>query len=425
MKISLNLERYSLANGLRVVLNEDHSAPLVAVNLWYHVGSKNERPGLTGFAHLFEHMLFSGSAHVGNNEHFRYVQSVGGVLNGTTFFDRTNYYETLPSNCLELALWLESDRLGFFLPALTQENLDVQINVVQEERRMRVDNQPYGDFFERLLENAYAPDYPYHWEVIGSMEDIAAAKLDDVREFFTTWYAPDNCVLTLSGDFDPAEAKALVERYFGEIPVGAPRPEFTKKRSPMNGEKRHTIESDVQLPRVYRFYHAAPYGQDDWIGADLMTTVLGAGRASRLEKALVYEKQIAQDVAAFTLPTEASGMVMMWATAAEGVEIERVEAALDEELDRLASDGPSDDELERVLNQSEADLAHQLESFEHRADLLGTFETFFDDANELERFAGRYGKITNDDITRATRESLRADERVTVTYLPENREANK
>ena len=188
----LSLEDYRLPNGLRVVLNEDHSAPLVAVNLWYHVGSKNERPGRTGFAHLFEHMLFSGSENVGNNEHFRYVQSVGGVLNGTTFFDRTNYFETLPSNYLALGLWLESDRMGFFLPALTQEKLDIQREVVKEERRQRYDNVPYGTAFERLLHLAYDPDYSYHWPTIGSMEDLGAASLDDIRDFFRTWYRPDN-----------------------------------------------------------------------------------------------------------------------------------------------------------------------------------------------------------------------------------------
>jgi zinc protease len=418
----LNLDRYSLANGLRVVLNEDHTAPLVAVNLWYHVGSKNERAGLTGFAHLFEHMLFSGSANVGNNEHFRYVQSVGGVLNGTTFFDRTNYYETVPSNCLELALWLESDRMGFLLPALTQEKLDVQINVVQEERRMRVDNVPYGDFFEQLLRRAYPPEFPYHWEVIGSMEDIAAAKLDDVREFFTTWYRPNNCVLTLSGDFDPAEARGLVERYFGDIPAGVLPDRPAMARPPMNGEARATFTSDVQLPRVYRFYHAAPYGHDDWIGAELTTSLLAHGKASRLEKSLVYEKQIAQDVAAFTLPTEASGMVLMWATAAAGTDIARVEEELDRELDRFAADGPTGEELARVINQAETELAHQLESFEQRADLLAMFESFFGDANALMRFAERYRAITKDDVVRAARGCLQKDERVTVTYVPRNGE---
>src|SRR5688572_4683997 len=230
----LSLDTYQLPNGLKVVLNEDHSAPLVAVNLWYHVGSKDERPGRTGFAHLFEHMLFSGSQHVGNNEHFRYVQSVGGVLNGTTFFDRTNYYETMPSNYLALALWLESDRMGFFLPALTREKLDVQINVVKEERRLRVDNVPYGDFLERLLRLGYDSEFPYRWEVIGSMADIGAAQLDDVVDFFNTFYRPNNAVLTVSGDFDPAEARTLIEQYFGPIPAGPTLPRFQQTPKPMS-----------------------------------------------------------------------------------------------------------------------------------------------------------------------------------------------
>src|SRR5881392_825823 len=239
----LNLETYALNNGLRVVLNEDHSAPLVAVNLWYHVGSKNERPGRTGFAHLFEHMLFSGSQHVGNNEHFRYVQSVGGVLNGTTFFDRTNYFETLPSNYLALGLWLESDRMGFFLPALTQEKLDIQREVVKEERRQRYDNVPYGTAFERLLNLAYDPDYSYHWPTIGSMTDLEAASLDDIREFFATWYRPDNCVLAPGGAF----------------------PQFDLERKPPGTERRETFATPIQLPRIYRLYHLPRMGAPDWI----------------------------------------------------------------------------------------------------------------------------------------------------------------
>jgi predicted Zn-dependent peptidase len=414
----LNIERHRRPNGLRVVLNEDHSAPLVAVNLWYHVGSKNERPGLTGFAHLFEHMLFSGSEHVGNNEHFRHVQSVGGTLNGTTFFDRTNYYETVPSNCLELALWLESDRMGFFVPALTQEKLDVQINVVQEERRMRVDNAPYGDFFERLLERAYDPSYPYHWEVIGSMADIAAAKLDDVRDFFRTWYVPNNAVLTIAGDFDPDDALALVAKYFDPIPAGAAPPPFDAVRSSLLGERRGVIEADVQLPRVYRFYHAAPYGHEEWIAADLATSILGLGKASRLERALVYEQQIAQDVASFILPTEASGMLIMWATAKEGVEPEALERALDTELYKLASDGPTDHELTRVRNQAETDLAHQIESHESRADLLSTFETFFGDAGLVDGWIDRYHAIERDDVRDISESCFHPDERVTLYYLP-------
>src|SRR5712691_11166272 len=251
----LALESYELGNGLRVVLNEDHSAPLVAVNVWYHVGSKNERPGRTGFAHLFEHMLFSGSEHVGNNEHFRYVQSVGGVLNGTTFFDRTNYFETLPSQYLALGLWLESDRMGFFLPALTQEKLDIQREVVKEERRQRYDNVPYGTAFERMLHLAYDPDYPYHWPTIGSMEDLSAASLDDIREFFSTWYRPDNCVLTVVGDFVPAEAKELIANYFGNIAPGRSFPLFNRRRKQRTAEQREVFPAPVQLPRIYRLYH--------------------------------------------------------------------------------------------------------------------------------------------------------------------------
>src|SRR5512141_664540 len=303
----LKLEEYELGNGLRVVLNEDHSAPLVAVNLWYHVGSKNERVGRTGFAHLFEHMLFSGSEHVGNNEHFRYVQSIGGVLNGTTFFDRTNYFETLPSNYLALGLWLESDRMGFFLPALTQEKLDIQREVVKEERRQRYDNVPYGTAFERLLHLAYDPDYSYHWPTIGSMEDLEAASLDDIREFFATWYRPDNCVLTLVGDFVPAEAKALAEKYFGDIVPGGSFPQFTLERQAQNGERRESFASPVQLPRLYRLYHLPEMGSADWIAGDLLSTGLGSDKASRLDRVLVHEKQIAQDVAVYVLPTESTG----------------------------------------------------------------------------------------------------------------------
>ena len=415
----MNLERYSLPNGLRVVLNEDHSAPLVAVNLWYHVGSKNERPGRTGFAHLFEHMLFSGSQHVGNNEHFRYVQSVGGVLNGTTFFDRTNYYETMPSNYLALALWLESDRMGFFLPALTREKLDVQINVVKEERRLRVDNVPYGDFLERLLRLGYDSEFPYRWEVIGSMADIGAAQVDDIIDFFNTFYRPNNAVLTVSGDFEPAEARELIERYFGPIPAGPALPKFTKQPKPMKGEARETIKATVQLPRVYRFYHVPKFGEPQWFAGDLLTSILGLGKASRLERALVYEQQIAQDVASFILPTEATGMIVFWATAREGVELDELEAALDRELEKLVAEGVEERELTRVKNQTQTDYAHQLETFTSRADLLSMYETFFDDASLIHHWLDRYESVTAADVQAVARQYLVPDQRVTLQYLPE------
>ncbi len=415
----LQIEEYRLNNGLRVVLNEDHSAPLVAINLWYHVGSKNERPGRTGFAHLFEHMLFSGSKHVGNNEHFRYVQSVGGVLNGTTFFDRTNYFETLPSNYLALGLWLESDRMGFFLPALTQEKLDIQREVVKEERRQRYDNVPYGTAFERLLGLAYDADYSYHWPTIGSMEDLQAASLDDVRDFFTTWYRPDNCTLTIIGDFAPDEARRLVEQYFGELAPGRSFPPFTLERLPDGHEKRETFASPVQLPRVYRLYHLPKMGERDWICADLLTTILATDKASRLDRALVHEKQIAQDVATYVLPTEATGMMLLQATAREGVAIDTIESAIDEEIARLSIDGITEDELTRARNRAEIEFAHQLETFDARADLIGMMSTYFDDPMRIHRWLEPYHQATVDDIAHVARKYMIPENRVTSRFVPE------
>ena len=416
----LSLEDYLLDNGLRVVLNEDHSAPLVAVNVWYHVGSKNERPGRTGFAHLFEHMLFSGSEHVGNNEHFRYVQSVGGVLNGTTFFDRTNYFETLPSNYLALGLWLESDRMGFFLPALTQEKLDIQREVVKEERRQRYDNVPYGTAFERLLNLAYDPDYSYHWPTIGSMEDLGAASLDDIRDFFRTWYRPDNAVLTLIGDFVPAEAKQLVERYFADIPPGGAFPPFDLQRRPLAGERRETFASPVQLPRLHRLYHIPKMGDADWIAGDLLASILSGDKATRLEKALVLEQQIATDVAAYVLPTEATGILMLQATANEGVPIEDVERALDAEIARLAGDGVSEDELTRAKNRAEVDYAHQIENYDSRADLIGMMATYFSDPALIHTWLDPYRAVTREAIAGMAAAYLGPENRVTSTFVPED-----
>lgn len=416
----LNLEQYELGNGLRVVLNEDHSAPLVAVNLWYHVGSKNERPGRTGFAHLFEHMLFSGSENVGNNEHFRYIQSVGGVLNGTTSFDRTNYFETLPSNYLALGLWLESDRMGYFLPALTQEKLDIQREVVKEERRQHYDNVPYGTSFERLLNLAYDPDYSYHWPTIGSMEDLGAASLDDVRDFFNTWYRPDNCTLTLVGDFVPDEAKRLVEDYFGGIAPAGGFPPFDLERKPQGTERREVFESPVQLPRLYRLYHLPKMGAPDWIFGDLLSTVLASDKASRLDRVLVHEKQIAQDVAAYIIPTEASGMLILQATAREGVSIEAIEQEIDAEIAKLVSGGISEDELTRARNRAEIEHAHHVENYDERADIIGMFSTYFGDPEILNTWLEPYENATVDDITRAAAQYLVAENRATSLFLPQS-----
>jgi predicted Zn-dependent peptidase len=415
----LPITDYRLSNGLRVVLNEDHSAPLVAINLWYHVGSKNEPIGRTGFAHLFEHMLFSGSEHIGNNEHFRYVQSVGGVLNGTTFFDRTNYFETLPSHYLELGLWLESDRMGFFLPALTQEKLDIQREVVKEERRQRYDNVPYGTAFERLLHLAYDPDYSYHWPTIGSMEDLGAASLDDIRDFFSTWYRPDNCVLSIVGDFAPDEAKELVEKYFGDIAPGGSFPPFSLQRKPQVSERREVFPTRVPLPRLYRLYHLPRMGDRDWVAGDLLASVLAGDKATRLEKALILEQQIATDVAAYVLPTEATGMLMLHATANEGVSLEQIESAVDVEIERLARGGVGEDELIRAQNRAEVDYAHQIENFDSRGDLIGMMATYFGDPALVHTWLDPYRAATGADLAAVAGKYLVPENRVTINFIPE------
>ncbi|MBK5260144.1 MAG: insulinase family protein, partial [Thermoanaerobaculia bacterium] len=391
----------------------------VAVNLWYHVGSKNERVGRTGFAHLFEHMLFSGSANVGNNEHFRYVQSVGGVLNGTTFFDRTNYYETLPSNYLALGLWLESDRMGFFLPALTQEKLDIQREVVKEERRQRYDNVPYGTAFERLLNLAYDDDYSYHWPTIGSMEDLGAASLDDIREFFSTWYRPDNAVLTLVGDFASDEAKQLIAKYFSDIKPGGSFPHFSLERKPRGSETRELVPSKVQLPRLYRLYHVPKMGTAEWIHADLLSTILASDKASRLDRVLVHEKQIAQDVAAYVLPTEGTGMMLLHATAKENISIDDIEREVDVEIARLVSGGITDDELTRAKNRAEVEYAHQMENYDGRADLIGMLTTYFGDPNMVESWLEPYRRATADDLKAVAKKYLVPGNRVTSVFVPE------
>ena len=420
---TVQVEEYTLPNGLRVVLNEDHSAPLVAVNIWYHVGSKNEKPGRTGFAHLFEHMLFSGSQHVAKNEHFGHIQSVGGILNGSTNLDRTNYYETVPSSHLPLALWLEADRMGFFLPALDQEKLDVQKQVVKEERRQRYDNVPYGTWLENLLRLSYPQDYPYHWPTIGSMADLTAAELDDVKEFFRTYYSPNNAVLTLVGDFDPGEARALIAKYFGPIPAGPEVPRFTTPPPPIGGEKRDVIEGAVQLPRVYRMYHVPAFGTREWIAADLLNSVLANGKASRLERSLVYDQQIAQDAVGFTWDAEAGGMMIMWATAKPGVPIERVEAALDAELQKIAASGVTAEELARAKTAAEASIANQLSEFASRADLINQVTTMFGDPKLVNQIIPRYQQITAQELQAIARQYLVPDNRVTVTFVPQQKTA--
>ncbi|HKH45765.1 MAG TPA: pitrilysin family protein [Thermoanaerobaculia bacterium] len=418
LDLDLGFQRHTLDNGLRVILHRDARLPLVTVNLWYHVGSKNERPGRTGFAHLFEHMLFQGSEHVATNDHFRIVQQVGGVANGSTWYDRTNYYETLPSHQLELGLWLESDRMGFLLPALTQENLDMQRDVVMNERRQRVENQPYGMAGERLHELLYPPDHPYHWPVIGYMEDIAAATLEEVRSFFRTYYTPNNAVLTLVGDFDPDDALVKVERYFGEIPAGPPLPPVEVPQRLAGGEQREVREDDVRLPRIYLGYRAPAYGQREWYAADLLTSVLSGGKSSRLFQDLIYNRQIAQDVGVYVSPYEEVSTLMVVATARPGVAVETLERALTEHLDRAASEPPSAQDLERARNRMLTEYYTALQKLDNRADLFSQLTTYFDDPGGIERELEQYMELDGQELMDFAARHLVASERAVVTFVP-------
>jgi len=312
---TIKYEKYKLANGLEVILSEDHRLPLVAVNLWYHVGPMYEKPGRTGFAHLFEHMMFQGSKNVGAKAHFRYMEAAGASdINGTTDFDRTNYYETLPSNQLELALWLESDRMGFLLETLDGPKLANQRDVVRNERRQSVENAPYQLPEEVMTQALYPAPHPYHGVVIGSHADIEAAKLDDVREFFRQYYTPNNASIAIVGDFDSAKAKQLVEKYLGPIPSGPPVPPVDVKTQPITQEKRITVTDEVELPRVYMAWLAPAYYSPGDADADMAAHVLGGGKSSRLYKKLVYEQQIAQDVDAQRYGLKLGSMLYIQAT---------------------------------------------------------------------------------------------------------------
>jgi len=418
--IDIPFEEYWLENGLRVILSRDTTLPVVALNLWYNVGSKNERPGRTGFAHLFEHMMFQGSAHVPENGHFALIEQAGGSLNGSTWLDRTNYFETLPSNYLELGLWLESDRLGWLLPAMTQEKLDNQRDVVKNERRWRVDNQPYGDWDERIQALIYPPDHPYHHSVIGSMADLDAASLEDVEEFFRTYYVPNNAVLTLCGDFELAEARELVEKYFGEIPAGAPIPPLpgNPEVEPILGrEKREVVEQDISLARLYLAYRIPPYGTEGFYSAAIAAQILAWGKASRLYRSLVREKGLAQDVIAYAFPiVVGASMLVIWATARPGVETDLLENALLEDLEGLTEVG--EEEVDRAFNLIEARRLIGLQRVDERADQLSMFSTLFDDPGRINTELDRFRAVTAEDVRDFARRYLVGENRAVLLYQP-------
>lgn len=419
---TIRFEKYKLKNGLEVILSQDHRLPRVAVNLWYHVGPANERPGRTGFAHLFEHMMFQGSKHVGNNEHFKLLEGAGASgINGTTDFDRTNYFETLPSNQLELGLWLESDRMGYLLDTLEQRKLTNQIDVVRNERRQSVENPPYGLVEEGLFHALYPAGHPYYASVIGSHADIESAQLTDVREFFRQYYAPNNASLAIVGDFTPVQAKALVEKYFGSIPAGPAVEPISATTPPITSERRITVADKVELPRIYVGWITSPIYKPGDAEMDLLSRILGEGKSSRLYKRLVYDDQIAQDVTATQYSLILGSAFYIQATAKPGVKLEQMEKAIDEELDKLRKDGPTQAEVDAARNVIESRIIRQLETlggFGGVADRLNQYNHYLGDPGYLGKDLARYDQATPASIRKYAQEQLGKNARAVIYGVP-------
>ncbi|HEY6911261.1 MAG TPA: pitrilysin family protein [Myxococcales bacterium] len=418
-------EKYQLANGLTVILSEDHRAPVVGVDIWYHVGAVNERKGRSGFAHLFEHLMFQGSKHLHGDERtvFAMLERNGATnLNGTTEWDRTNYFETMPADRLELALWLESDRMGFLLDTVDQKKLDTQREVVRNEKRQSIENVPYGRAEERLVQLLYPEPNPYYGYVIGSHEDLMAASLEDVKQFFRTYYAPDNASLAVVGDFKTAEAKPLIEKYFGPILRGPGKPAVTAKTEPHTKEQRETLHDQVQLAKVLIGY-VGPKPLEKPEAAALMR-ILAGGKSSRLYHDLVYEKKIAQDVSASWDPSmQLGGLVEITATVQAGHAPEEVLAALTDEVRRLREGPPSPDELERAKRNLKAGLFAQLENvggFGGKADQLNYYEMWAQDPGAFTRNLEAQLAVTPEQVQKLAQDYLEDEQRVVITVLPES-----
>jgi zinc protease len=402
-QIKIPYETYKLPNGLTVILSVDKTTPTVAVNIWYHVGSKNETPGRTGFAHLFEHVMFTGSGHVPYGLHDQLTEGVGGGNNGSTTNDRTNYYETIPSNYLESALWLESDRMGFLLDTLNLDKLNAQRDVVKNERRQSYDNQPYGRVSEIFAAAMYPKGHPYSWPVIGSMTDLSAASEEDVKAFFRLYYAPNNATLAVIGDFDPAQAKEWIQKYFSDLPKGQNVGRPTVALGKLDASKRLVYEDRVQVPRLYIQWPTVGTRQD--IGLGITSLILSGSRTARLTKALVYDLQLASQVSAFQNSAEDVGVFQIVVIPRPEHTLTEVEAAVDQVLQKFIAEGPTADELQRAKSGLELNFLRRLESNLGKADQLLSGAVFFGNpgqysvdyekllavtAADVKRMAGRY-----------------------------------
>ncbi|HEV3061692.1 MAG TPA: pitrilysin family protein [Vicinamibacterales bacterium] len=420
--MTLSFTKHTLANGLDLLIHEDHACPIVAVNVWYHVGSKNERPGHTGFAHLFEHLMFEGSQHH-DHGYFQPVQGAGGTLNGSTNADRTNYWEVVPSNALELALWMESDRMGYLLPALTDAKFTNQRDVVLNERRQNYENRPYGLAPMAMLAALFPSEHPYHWTTIGEVDDLHATRLDEVHAFFRRYYHPANASIALAGDLDPDEAVTLVDRYFGEIPAGE-RVSPVRASASLPRDVRIYFEDRVELPRLYLGWLTPAMFADGDADLDLANDLLANGKTSRLYRRLVFEQRVATDVSASQNSREIAGYTQIAATAAPGHALEGIESIILDEIQRVVADGPTDDEMERGRAQAESQFIFRLQTvggFGGKSDQLNAYNVFMGDPSYFDRDLARYRAVTPRSISQAVARYLDPQARVTLSVVPRGR----
>lgn len=419
---SIPFEKFTLPNGLEVILHVDKSVPIVAVNGWYKVGSGDEKPGRTGFAHLFEHVMFMGSKNVPERKFDQWLEAAGASNNGSTTEDRTNYYETGPSNALPLMLWLDADRMGWLLPTMDKTKLDLQRDVVKNERRQRTDNVPYGRVRETILPVMYPATHPYSWPVIGSMTDLSNASVEDVSEFFRKYYAPNNASIAIAGDIDPKEVKKLVTKYFGDVkrnPDAPTRPTVPPVR--LTKDTVMMMEDRVQLPRLYYVWHGVKAFSADEPAIDALAQVIAGGKSSRLYKSLVYEKQIAQDVGMSNQSSKLDGIVMLAATAKPGQHPKALAAEIDAAIAKVAAEGITDRELNQVKNGVRAGLLDQTSSVLGKADQLNYYNYFVGNPDYLAQDLARYEKLTAADVQRAAKEYVMGKPRIILTVVPEGK----
>jgi zinc protease len=420
----LPFSKRTLDNGLDVIVHEARHVPIVAVNVWYHVGSKNERPGRTGFAHLFEHLMFEGSEHH-NTGYFPPLQQAGALLNGSTNTDRTNYWEVVPTSAVDLALWMESDRMGYLLPAVTSERFETQRDVVLNERRQNYENRPYGMALMALTAALFPPHHPYHWMTIGAAEDIRAMALEDVQAFFRTYYHPANASLVIAGDIESDRAFDLADTYFGDLPSGT-RPQPVAAAASLDREIRLLLEDRVELPRVYMAWHSPAMFAADDAEMDLLADLLANGKTSRLYRSLVYDRRIAVDVSAFQSSRELGSFFLVAATASPGQSLTDVATMIDQELQRILEGGPAASEMDRSAAQVEAHFMYRLQTvggFGGKSDQLNAYNVFRGDPAFFARDVERYESATQQSVTSAARRVLHFDRRVILSVVPRGQQA--